>query len=105
MYDVTRPKAARIEERRLSSARLSFKNFFPHGSIYSWYLVTSQPHHLANEIATRIELSLALFWTFMNRNLLTFTLFSYFKEMTGDCETFLPVFNLSNVTVYIHRTL
>ena len=47
MYDVTRPKALRI--------------FFPHGLIYSWYLVTSQPHHLANEVATRIELSLALF--------------------------------------------
>ena len=30
----------------------------------------------------RIELSLALFWTFMNGNFLTITLFPYFKEMT-----------------------
>ena len=61
MYDVTRPRAARIKERRLYSARLSFKKFFPHVLIHSWYLVTSPPNHLANEITTRIELSLALF--------------------------------------------
>ena len=52
----------------------------------------------------RIELSLALFWTFMNGNFWPVTLFSYFKEMTSGCETFLLVFNLSNVKVYIHRT-
>ena len=31
-------------------------------------------------------------------------LYSYFKEMTSGCETLLPVFNISNVKVYIHRT-
>ena len=31
-------------------------------------------------------------------------LYSYFKEMTSGCETLLPVFNISDVKVYIHRT-
>ena len=41
----------------------------------------------------------------MNGNFLTISLFSYFKEITSGCETFLPVFflNLLNVKVYIHR--
>ena len=56
MYDVTRPKAARIEERRLYSARLSFKNFFS-----PWFNLQLVSGHLANEIATKIELNLALF--------------------------------------------
>lgn len=41
----------------------------------------------------------------MKRNrFLTVTLL-YYKEMTGGCETLLPVYfeNLSNVKVYIHR--
>ena len=33
----------------------------------------------------------------MNGNFLTVTLFLYFKEMTGGCETFLQVFLISQM--------
>ena len=52
------------------------------------YLVTSPP----TKSPPTVELSLALFWNFMNENFLTVTLFSYSKEMTTGCATFLPVF-------------
>ena len=90
------------------------------------YLVTSPP----TKSPPRIELSLAFFWTFMSENspapmtvdavasgtkktrkkLRYFrlppnlALFSYLKEMTSGCKTFLLVFNFSNVKVYIHMT-
>ena len=33
----------------------------------------------------------------MNGNFLTVTLFLYFKEMTSGCDTFLPVFLISQM--------
>ena len=55
-------------------------------------LDTWSPCHQLLKSPTRIELSVVLFWTLMYGNFLTVTLFSYFKEMTSGCKTFLPVY-------------